>query len=1093
MTKVVFVLVVALALPMAVFSAVSDLVINEVMSNPDSDRADPYGFYDSVLQRIIPSDWIEIYNPGAQAVPLAGLYLSDNCAAPDRWEIPLEAELTVPAGGTLVIWCPGYYRGFFNCAVNPGDFRPCPVLIPVHMAPIRLSSFGEWIGLYAKDGQDFVLIDGFAVPPMPLDQSFGCLPDGDTGSRGQLSVPTIGTAIGDLPPGTDRMSGALNSTGHDNRLVGRPPVVEVRWYRAVKGDGECAELSLLVEPGDAVRVRAGILPDFGVDSGIAEVLLYWKLTSEDSLQQIPMSLEFSGPHEQVYEAAIGGQADGDVVEFFIYARNDDGLESWAYQNEATQEGFTYPVGARGNAVAGLVINEVLAANASCPEDDPAGKQNPVQPACGTGGRDRGEDVNRLQADGWIELYNTGNKSLDLADLYLTNDVLYPTKSALAEADGHHLSLDADGRLPGQTPMLIWCDNEVWQNDHVGYHAPFDLDPAEDEVFLIAYRDSDQDGDPEVFVILDVIAWGPREKRNHEPHYHLDSQDPDWSLGRYPDGAGETVGRSEDWGRMAPTPGDTPFFPGGANTDWVPYLELLGHEPVNPVALDADHPITFSVRSWDDKPLPAGAVTLSYASLKDPVVMNEVTMRDDGMGADAVAGDTIYTGVINDPPMIGKIVYCATALDSDGNLIRSPYLASVYRWIFAGELTDEHLIISEVVAANRDCRCGAEREGVPQPQGCDLAGMDNFAEAESWIELMNPTDQAISLGEYWLSNRLDWRTRWTFPVWAQRPVLPGERIVVWCDQALYQDSEEDGAIHTDFLLDPSGDAVILVRGAQMLQIVDYVAFSAQVPDMAYGRDGVTGEWGMVLEPTLGRENARLAANATWITELGDPLDRQDLRAGCCITVTGTALDQTARVVIVDPMPCEPEDVRNWDWAGLRTVPVEPAWLHQGEELAVVLPRNLADGPHLLCVLSGADADAETWYEGGVPFTRIPFSSGPGGVCEQCGATPIFVRGDPNQDGRTNLADSIYVLHSMFADGPPILCRDAADTNDDEKMDIADAIYIMQYLFADGPPIPQPFPDCGFDTTGSRIDGTGPQLIGCADYCPEACQDPPVPCR
>ncbi len=544
-------------------------------------------------------------------------------------------------------------------------------------------------------------------------------------------------------------------------------------------------------------------------------------------------------------------------------------------------------------------------------------------------------------------------------------------------------------------------------------------------------------------------------------------------------------------RMEPSPGEQPHYPGAANTDHVPYVNIVDYEPVSPVALDVDHPIRFRVRIWDDKPLPANSVILSYASLSDPMALSEVTMHDDGKGGDEVADDTIYTAVVDSPALSGKLIYDITVEDADNNMVRIPHGASAFRIGFIGGLANDHLIITEVVASNRDCRCSIS--DAPSPEGCELGGLDNYGEANGWIEIMDPTDGPIPLDEYFLTDRLDWLTRWKFPTWAVLDSLaPGERIIVWCDAEFEQDRPDAGAMHANFLLDADHDHVVLVRGVSERQIVDFVEFRNQVPDTSYGRDGTTGEWGVLLEPTLRGENARLAANAEWITELGDPLNPASLKPGCCITVTGKALDQTARVVIVDPMPCEPEEVRNWDWVGLSTPPVEASWLLGGDELEVVLPINLADGPHLLCVLSGPNAASGTWYEGGVPFTRIQFSTEPDGVCGECGDVVVFKRGDSNRDGAMNLADSIYVLQNMFANGPRILCIDAADANDDENVDIADPIYILQNLFANGPSIPAPFPDCGPDTTGSGIDRTGPQLIGCEDYCPEACQDPPVPC-
>ncbi len=108
----------------------------------------------------------------------------------------------------------------------------------------------------------------------------------------------------------------------------------------------------------------------------------------------------------------------------------------------------------------------------------------------------------------------------------------------------------------------------------------------------------------------------------------------------------------------------------------------------------------------------------------------------------------------------------------------------------------------------------------------------------------------------------------------------------------------------------------------------------------------------------------------------------------------------------------------------------------------------------------------------------------------GGEPVFKRGDSNRDGGVNIADAVYILQNLFAQGPPIACDDAADSNDDEGVNIADAVYILQNLFAQGPPMPAPGPAvCGPDTTGHP---TGGAELGCADYCASACEVPPVAC-
>jgi hypothetical protein len=111
-------------------------------------------------------------------------------------------------------------------------------------------------------------------------------------------------------------------------------------------------------------------------------------------------------------------------------------------------------------------------------------------------------------------------------------------------------------------------------------------------------------------------------------------------------------------------------------------------------------------------------------------------------------------------------------------------------------------------------------------------------------------------------------------------------------------------------------------------------------------------------------------------------------------------------------------------------------------------------------------------------------------EDDGGAPEFIRGDPNRDGTMNIADGVYILQNIFAQGPEIMCPDAGDANDDENVNIADAVYILQNIFAQGSPIPAPGTGaCGPDPTPHPTGG--PDLPPC-DYCPEACATPPSAC-
>ncbi len=80
---------------------------------------------------------------------------------------------------------------------------------------------------------------------------------------------------------------------------------------------------------------------------------------------------------------------------------------------------------------------------------------------------------------------------------------------------------------------------------------------------------------------------------------------------------------------------------------------------------------------------------------------------------------------------------------------------------------------------------------------------------------------------------------------------------------------------------------------------------------------------------------------------------------------------------------------------------------------------------------------------------------------------FLRGDCNGDGNINIADPIFLINELFAEGPQPACDDACDGNDDGNLNTADAIYGLNYLFAEGPAPPLPFPDCGSDPTEDAV--------------------------
>ncbi len=106
-------------------------------------------------------DWIELFNPGPNAVNLGGYFLADSLTNATQWEIPSTAS--IPPGGFLLVWADG------DTDQN-GPGRP-----DLHASFSLARTGGEAIALFAPDG---TIIDGIAFGAQATDVSQGRFPDG---------------------------------------------------------------------------------------------------------------------------------------------------------------------------------------------------------------------------------------------------------------------------------------------------------------------------------------------------------------------------------------------------------------------------------------------------------------------------------------------------------------------------------------------------------------------------------------------------------------------------------------------------------------------------------------------------------------------------------------------------------------------------------------------------------------------------------------------------------------------------------------------------------------------------------------------------
>ena len=207
-------------------------------------------------------------------------------------------------------------------------------------------------------------------------------------------------------------------------------------------------------------------------------------------------------------------------------------------------------------------------------------------------------------------------------------------------------------------------------------------------------------------------------------------------------------------------------------------------------------------------------------------------------------------LFTDPLFINQSIYnleldpgspCVDAGDPDSQLDEDGSNADIgayyiydsddYPFEIPGQLIDQ-IKINELLVSN------------------DATNVDEAGEFDDWVELYNPTDQALNLSGLYLTDDLDNLNQWQFPDTAII-IMSGGHLLIWCD-----DDESQGTLHTNFKLSSGGETLALIK-PDGTTIIDYISFGSQTTDQSYGRipDG-SDEWGF-MSPTPGYSNSGLS--------------------------------------------------------------------------------------------------------------------------------------------------------------------------------------------------------------------------------------------
>jgi hypothetical protein len=128
--------------------------------------------------------------------------------------------------------------------------------------------------------------------------------------------------------------------------------------------------------------------------------------------------------------------------------------------------------------------------------------------------------------------------------------------------------------------------------------------------------------------------------------------------------------------------------------------------------------------------------------------------------------------------------------------------------------------------------------------------DNYGEYEDWIELYNTTIEDIDLGGYYLSDRKNNPTKWSFP--AGLIIAPHSFLRVW---ASGRDLVEGQNIHTNFKIKQTSnkeDVVLADPGGTIIDINEIPSTTKKAYSWARNIDGA-GEWRISNSPSPGTPN------------------------------------------------------------------------------------------------------------------------------------------------------------------------------------------------------------------------------------------------
>ena len=198
------------------------------------------------------------------------------------------------------------------------------------------------------------------------------------------------------------------------------------------------------------------------------------------------------------------------------------------------------------------------------------------------------------------------------------------------------------------------------------------------------------------------------------------------------------------------------------------------------------------------------------------LFESVSMADDGLHGDGVAGDDVFGVTLSGYPSGTVLRYYvqATGDNSARNVTFSPPGAEhdVYTHVMTyPDAAYAPIVINELVAHNETT--------ITDAQG----------EYDDWIELKNVSSDVVDLSGMYLSDKAEHPLKWQFP---EGTVLePGAYLLIWADE----DGGDEPGLHANFRLASAGETIWLFDTvAAGHALLDSVTFADLGEDQSFGR-------------------------------------------------------------------------------------------------------------------------------------------------------------------------------------------------------------------------------------------------------------------